>query len=282
MLAHERHNSKFNTLQKYIKLYAHQSKDMEHEAYLSGLIQAFGVEIAIISQRTAKPKSWGTLYWQFNDAWPGISWSSIDYFGRWKPLQYMAKRSYPNVAIFCQDGKITAVNDNLYNVQAVTIVKVFNLDGSLLYNKTETIELKENEVRNMPDVKSFNGKDVIVYMEIIAGRNKEMWTTATFYPFKDLSLDPSAKLFVSYNTEFDIITLRTDKVIKNLYISHPDEYLKFSDNYFDLVPGRSYKVSLLPSHYGEEKIKLAKLKEKMLYRSYIQIHTNTNLEVVEE
>ena len=54
----------------------------------------------------------------------------------------MAKRSYPNVAIFFQDGKITAVNDNLYNVEAVTIVKVFNLNGALLFNKTETIELK--------------------------------------------------------------------------------------------------------------------------------------------
>ena len=117
---------------------------MEMSAYSSGLLQAYAVEIAIVAQRIAKPRSWGTLYWQFNDAWPGVSWSSIDYYGRWKPLQFMAKRSYPNVAIFCQDGEAYAVNDNLYDLDAVTIVKVQHFNGSILYNKTETVQFKEN------------------------------------------------------------------------------------------------------------------------------------------
>ena len=51
-----------------------------------------------------------------NDAWPAISWSSIDYYGRWKPLQFMAKRLYPDVAIFVVKDKIYAVNDKLYEV----------------------------------------------------------------------------------------------------------------------------------------------------------------------
>lgn len=83
--------------------------------------------------------SWGTLYWQFNDAWPGITWSSIDYFGRWKPLQFMAKRLYPNVAIFCSDGIITVVNDNLYDLEAVTVVRVFNLNGTVEFEQTKAI-----------------------------------------------------------------------------------------------------------------------------------------------
>jgi beta-mannosidase len=98
--SHEKHRSKFRTLRRYHSMYAHDSINFEMEAYLSGLIQAYGVEVAIKAQRTAKPRCYGTLYWQLNDAWPAISWSSIDYFGRWKPLQYMAKRLYPTVAIF--------------------------------------------------------------------------------------------------------------------------------------------------------------------------------------
>ena len=111
------------------------------EAHLSGLIQAYGVEIAIVSQRIAKPRSWGTLYWQFNDAWPGISWSSIDYYGRWKPLQFMAKRSYPNVAIFCQDGRIYLVNDNLYEVSASIIIKIQQFNGNVVFNRSENVKL---------------------------------------------------------------------------------------------------------------------------------------------
>jgi beta-mannosidase len=58
----------------------------------------------------------GTLYWQLNDAWPAISWSSIDYFGRWKPLQFMAKRLYPDIAIVNSKDGVTVINDKLYNI----------------------------------------------------------------------------------------------------------------------------------------------------------------------
>ena len=95
------------------------SKNFEMEAYLSGVLQAYAIEIAIIAQRLAKPKSSGTLYWQMNDAWPGISWSSIDYYGRWKALQYAAKRLYPNIATFFElkTNNVFAINDNLYRIQ---------------------------------------------------------------------------------------------------------------------------------------------------------------------
>lgn len=92
--------------------YLNKSKDFENEAYLSGVLQAYAIEVAIRAQRTSKPKSYGTLYWQMNDAWPAISWSAIDYYGRWKPLQYMAKRTYPDIAAFgLNNGTIVAIND---------------------------------------------------------------------------------------------------------------------------------------------------------------------------
>jgi len=75
----------------------------------------------------AKPNSFGTLYWQFNDAWPGISWSSIDYFGRWKPLQFMARRLYPDVAIFVQNNRVAVVSDKLYEVNALAVIEIYSL-----------------------------------------------------------------------------------------------------------------------------------------------------------
>ena len=45
----------------------------------------------------------GAVYWQLNDCWPVISWSSIDYWGRWKALHYYAKRFFAPVMISCQE-----------------------------------------------------------------------------------------------------------------------------------------------------------------------------------
>lgn len=103
-----------------MKRYSKVPLNFELAAYVSGLVQAYGIEIAIRAQRIAKPTSYGTLYWQFNDAWPAISWSSIDYYGRWKALQYQAKNLYSDIIFFYhpKNRLATAINDKLYSIDA--------------------------------------------------------------------------------------------------------------------------------------------------------------------
>ena len=52
------------------------------------------IKTAIEYWRSTKPRCMGTLFWQINDIWPVASWSSLDYGGQWKLLQYMAKRFF--------------------------------------------------------------------------------------------------------------------------------------------------------------------------------------------
>lgn len=88
----------------------------------------------------------GTLYWQLNDAWPSISWSSIDYYGRWKPLQFKAKLLFKDVILFynSKNYKITAINDKLHSVDANYLVKVMNFDGKVLFKDEGNIMLGIN------------------------------------------------------------------------------------------------------------------------------------------
>ena len=57
----------------------------------------------------------GSLYWQLNDCWPGASWSSIDYYGKWKALHYKVKESFAPIIVsyeFIEDDlQITVVSD---------------------------------------------------------------------------------------------------------------------------------------------------------------------------
>ncbi len=83
--------------------------DFGMQTYLTQRLQADSVDYAIRHLRRHRGICMGTLYWQINDCWPGISWSSIDYDGRWKALQYAAKEFYaPRLLILTEDGgKVT-------------------------------------------------------------------------------------------------------------------------------------------------------------------------------
>jgi len=168
-------------------------------------VQAYGLEIAIRAQRCSKPKSFGTLYWQFNDAWPSISWSSIDYYGRWKPLQFLAKQYFKDIILFFHpnSGKFVAINDKLVEIKAKYNIEVIRFDGLVVYQDSGLLSLKPNEKREIRalDTAYFAGKEnnTVVYTEIIYGEHEENKTALTTYfrPFKDLELEP-ATLNVKY------------------------------------------------------------------------------------
>jgi len=86
----------------------------ENFVYLSQLQQALAIKTAVEYWRCQMPHCMGTLYWQLNDVWPCVSWSSLNYGGSWKLLHYFAKQFYAPVAVHIvpEDGrlKLVAVN----------------------------------------------------------------------------------------------------------------------------------------------------------------------------
>lgn len=66
--------------------------DFDSLVYLSQLIQAEGCRYAVEHLRRHYGRCMGTIYWQLNDCWPVASWSSIDYYHRWKALHYHSKK----------------------------------------------------------------------------------------------------------------------------------------------------------------------------------------------
>ena len=78
-------------------------RDFDSLVYLSMVLQAEGIRYGVEHWRRHRDRVAGTLYWQLNDCWPVASWSSLDYFGRWKALHYAARRFYAPLLLSIED-----------------------------------------------------------------------------------------------------------------------------------------------------------------------------------
>lgn len=103
----------------------------ERMLYLSQAQQAWAIRTAVERWRALRPRCMGTLYWQLDDNWPAVSWSSIDHSGKWKLLHHAARRFYAPVlpVAWLKDGVIQAflLNDGASPLED----GVFTLDTAL-------------------------------------------------------------------------------------------------------------------------------------------------------
>lgn len=106
----------------------------ENMIYLSQVQQAVAIKTAVDWWRSLNPHCMGTLIWQLNDVWPGPSWSSLEYSGKWKLLHYESRKFFENVymPLFVKDGKLNAVicNDTAESLEVTAEFHFLNFDGT--------------------------------------------------------------------------------------------------------------------------------------------------------
>ena len=94
MEKHQRNYGGNGKIAKYMQAAYRYPENFSDFVYASQLLQADGIRYGVEHYRRNRGRCMGAIYWQLNDCWPVISWSSIDYYGRWKALHYYAKRFF--------------------------------------------------------------------------------------------------------------------------------------------------------------------------------------------
>lgn len=72
---------------------AGQLNALDRWIYLTQLTQAEGLREAIERHRFSRGRTAGSLYWQLDDVWPAVSWSTVDFDGRWKLAHYAVQHA---------------------------------------------------------------------------------------------------------------------------------------------------------------------------------------------
>lgn len=137
--------------------------------YLSQLQQAFAIETAVRWWRSLKPHTMGALYWQLNDVWPAVSWSSVDHSLCWKTLHHHAKRFFAPVALAAkvEEGivRITGVDDRVHPVRLALRLRVIGLDGTVHCDEIRDAELSPDRAGEIAVVPAPAGFDRFLVLD---------------------------------------------------------------------------------------------------------------------
>ena len=212
------------------------------------ITQAEGLKFAIEHYRRRKPHCSGSLIWQYNDCWPGISWSLIDFDGVGKAGYFFVKRAYAHVLGSLKaldDGSVElwATNDTQASMTLEADVRLSTLGGESLWGDTITEAIQPNSSRSIwrSDVRRLGeGLD-----RVLTVSSPDFPDNRRFFgAIKDLPW-PTGELAM-HITRRDEHTLEVSVTgscyhyFVHLIEPHPDT--RFSDNYFDLGAGEVRQI----------------------------------------
>ena len=264
MNAHQKATIGNALIKKTMALYYDVPEDFEELVYKGLVLQGFGIRHGIEAHRRNRPYCMGSLYWQLNDSWPVVSWSSIDYYGNWKAMHYQGKRAFAPVLLnaFKEDEtlNIYTLSDELKAYKNVSLqMQLMDFDGKVLNKKT----IKGEVPANMSTL--FHKED---YGELATNPNN----TFLLLTLKDQSGKVLSDIvyYFSYPKDQDLpdtqirykvkqmdgkceITLSAKQLARDVFIEIPYQGARFTDNFFDLIPGQSKKVIITSDEIKKNK-----------------------------
>jgi beta-mannosidase len=253
MLAHQKHPRGNQLIREYMLREYPEPKDFESFLYVSQVLQAEGIRVGAEHLRRTRPHNMGSLYWQLDDCWPVASWSSIDYFGRWKALQFYARRFYNDLLVspHVEDGNINfyVVSDKTEATPTELVATLMDFDGRALSENRKGVEvaaLASKSYLSLPAdglLRGHDAKAIFLNCELLVGGKTISSNRLFFRPFKELTMPaPHVTTDAAKTRDGFAVTLKSDKFARDVYLSAEGLDGAFSDNYFDLIPGKEVKV----------------------------------------
>ncbi|MDR1258612.1 MAG: glycoside hydrolase family 2 protein [Tannerellaceae bacterium] len=258
MMAHQRGGSSANALIEWYLLNEYRKPgDFPGFLYMGQLLQGDAIRTAIEAHRRDMPYCMGTLFWQHNDCWPVASWSSRDFYGRWKAQHYFARKAFDNILVspLAQDNtlNIYIVSDRTRPVKGDLSIRVIDLKGNLLFEKNARVTLPANSSNvqfSAPLESILKGKsrnEVVVnarFTTTEGGKTPKTYANNYFLSrYKDIDFPKATirKSVAASGDGFDV-TLDADVFARGVFLSTEGINNFFSDNYFDLLPGEPVTI----------------------------------------
>lgn len=271
MEMHQRNCAANGKILNYLSATYLYPKDFDHLLYASQLLQADAIRYGVEHFRRFRGRCMGTVVWQLNDIWPVASWSSIDYYGRWKALHYAQRRMFAPIMISCEEvgelserpfcvaepapieksARLHVANETREDVTGTVSWSLRRPDSSVIISgdREITVPALDGVWLDKMDLCQYDEREMhLFYSFIVDGKtvseNSCLFTPPKHYYFQN----PNLRCV----KDGKVITVYADAYAKNVEIIGVDGDLWLSDNFFDMESGE-YKVEILEGDASEVK-----------------------------
>ncbi|TLS52688.1 glycoside hydrolase family 2 protein [Paenibacillus antri] len=228
--------------------------DLDQYIDFSMLCQAEGLKFGVEHFRRRKPENSGSLIWQLNDCWPGISWSLIDYYLFPKASYYYARRFYQPILLSFkeEEGRISvwATNDSYEPYEDTVTLSVQNCFGNATYECAYSVRVEPNGSKSIVEFAPeeiewrFGVIDKRSHFIAIRSARDDVYDNHFFFAEqKQLRFAPCRLKVSMEERPGEIrITVATDRFARFVKLECGIDHTMFSDNYFNLAPGEKKTI----------------------------------------
>lgn len=255
MNAHQKSSIGNNLIRTYMERDYIVPQKFEDFVYVGLVLQGQGMRYCFEAHRRNRPYCMGTLYWQLNDNWPVVSWSGIDYYGNWKALHYQAQRAFAPVIInpIHENDSLNVylISDKLDDLNGLKLeMQQVDFNGKKLAKKVLPTQINGNTSAKIVgyDLNEWGTaaqrKSSYLLFVLKDKNGKELTRDVHFFErTKDLDLPQTNIDYKVKTTDGKCeVTLKSAKLAKDIFIQIPYQGARFTDNFFDLLPGETRKI----------------------------------------
>ncbi len=268
-------------LMKLVNQYFKKPKDFESTLWLSQINQGFGIKYGAESWRRDMPRSMGCVYWQYNDIWPGSSWSSVDYFGRWKALHYMARRFYaPLLVSGLEEPRsgtvdVYVTSDRRESCSGNLSWRVTDLAGKKVKSGSVKVEIMANSSRQVhslllkEEIQKLGANNMIVWLALDVAGKRESDNMVTFVYPKELDLvDPKLSADIAEKKGQFVVTLNAQHPALWTWLELDGEEARYSDNFVHVTRECPVAITVTPARPMSREAFQKALKMRSLIDTY--------------
>lgn len=259
MKTHQKSGIGNEAIKQYMDMYYNTPSNFEDFVYVGLVMQGEGMKYGLEAHRRNRPFCMGTLYWQLNDSWPVVSWSGIDYYNNWKALHYKARDVFAPIALNVHKNKdmldFYILSDKLTDMNNLKLtISLIGFTGKKEKNLQTQVMAKANASEkvhslSIADFASLaQQENCVVHVSLTDQENKMVAETNYYFNWPNKLNLPKTQIekSVTYADGEYTVTLLSKNLAKDVFVEIPILGAKFSDNFFDLLPGEK-KVIIISS-----------------------------------